>query len=70
MTIARASSRKGPHRGAPELISARDLMIGKLVGVGLAGLTQLTIWTVVGLTITSPAMPVLMAQVDPFTSRR
>ncbi len=30
-------------------ITARDLMIGKLVGVGLAGMTQLSIWAVVGL---------------------
>ena len=36
-------------------ITARDLMIGKLVGVGLAGMTQLAIWAVVGLAMSGYA---------------
>ncbi|HEU4928384.1 MAG TPA: ABC transporter permease, partial [Candidatus Krumholzibacteria bacterium] len=36
-------------------ITARDLMIGKLVGVGLAGMTQLSIWAVVGLAMSGYA---------------
>ena len=44
-------------------LTPRDLMIGKLVGVGLAGFTQLGIWAVAGLAITSPALPALAAQV-------
>jgi ABC-2 type transport system permease protein len=46
-------------------LSARDLMIGKLVGVGLAGLTQLAIWTVLGLSLTGSAAPAILAQVGP-----
>ena len=68
MTIAKSIVEEKGTRIIEVLLSslaARDLMIGKLVGVGLAGLTQLTIWTVVGLTITSSAMPVLLAQMGP-----
>jgi ABC-2 type transport system permease protein len=36
-------------------LTARDLMLGKLIGVGLAGLTQLTIWAVLGLAMSSYA---------------
>jgi ABC-2 type transport system permease protein len=36
-------------------LTARDLMLGKLIGVGLAGLTQLTIWAVVGLAMSGYA---------------
>lgn len=36
-------------------ITARDLMIGKLVGVGLAGMTQLAIWALVGLAMSGYA---------------
>jgi ABC-2 type transport system permease protein len=46
-------------------ITPRDLMIGKLVGVGLAGFTQLGIWTVVGLALTGSALPAVLAQVGP-----
>jgi ABC-2 type transport system permease protein len=48
-------------------LSARDLMIGKLVGVGLAGFTQLAIWTVAGLALTGPAAPAILAQVGPIS---
>jgi ABC-2 type transport system permease protein len=48
-------------------ISARDLMIGKLVGVGLAGLTQLAIWTFMGLALTGGAAPAILAEVGPIS---
>lgn len=34
-------------------VEPRDLLVGKVVGIGLAGLTQMAIWAVVGLAITS-----------------
>jgi ABC-2 type transport system permease protein len=46
-------------------LTARDLILGKLVGVGMAGLTQLAIWALVGLTLTGGALPVVMAQIGP-----
>jgi ABC-2 type transport system permease protein len=48
-------------------LSARDLMVGKLVGVGLAGLTQLVIWVLAGLAMTGSAAPAVLAQVGPIT---
>ncbi len=36
-------------------LTPRDLMLGKLVGVGLAGLTQLSIWALVGLAMSGYA---------------
>jgi ABC-2 type transport system permease protein len=36
-------------------LTPRDLMLGKLVGVGLAGMTQLAIWALVGLAMSGYA---------------
>ena len=36
-------------------IEPRDLLLGKVVGIGLAGLTQMAIWAVVGFAITAYA---------------
>lgn len=36
-------------------VSTRELMTGKLIGVGLAGLTQLSIWALIGLAISTYA---------------
>jgi ABC-2 type transport system permease protein len=46
-------------------ITSRDLMIGKLVGVGMAGFLQLAIWAVAGLAITGSALPALFAAIGP-----
>jgi len=68
MTIAKSIVEEKGSRVIEVLLSslsARDLMIGKLVGVGLAGLTQLAIWTVVGLALTGTAAPALLATIGP-----
>ncbi len=46
-------------------LTPKDLVLGKLVGVGMAGLTQLSIWTLVGLTLTGGALPIVLAQLGP-----
>jgi ABC-2 type transport system permease protein len=51
MTIAKSIVEEKGSRVIEVLLSAvspRDLMLGKLIGVGLAGLTQLGTWAVVG----------------------
>ena len=52
ITISRSIIEEKSSRVIEVLLSSltpRDLMMGKLVGVGLAGMTQLAIWAVVGL---------------------
>ncbi|HEX6791106.1 MAG TPA: ABC transporter permease [Candidatus Krumholzibacteria bacterium] len=64
MTIARSITEEKQSRIIEVLLStltSRDLMLGKLIGVGLAGMTQLLIWAVVGLAITSSALPAIAA---------
>jgi ABC-2 type transport system permease protein len=46
-------------------LTAKDLILGKLVGVGLAGMTQLVIWAVAGLALSASALPALVAQAGP-----
>jgi len=46
-------------------ISPRDLLFGKVVGTGLAGLTQLVIWSVAGLALTAPGLIGALAEVGP-----
>lgn len=68
MTIAKSIVEEKGSRIIEVLLSMltpRDLMLGKLVGVGMAGLTQLVIWAVVGLALTGTALPMLMAQIGP-----
>jgi len=68
MTIAKSIVEEKGSRIVEVLLSslsARDLMVGKLVGVGLAGLTQLALWTVMGLALTGSAAPAVMAQIGP-----
>lgn len=58
MTISRSIVEEKGSRVIEVLLSsltARDLMVGKLVGVGLAGLTQLSIWALVGLAMSGYA---------------
>lgn len=68
VTIAKSIVEEKGSRIIEVLLSAvtpRDLIMGKLVGVGMAGITQLAIWTVVGLTFTGGALPMIMAQIGP-----
>jgi ABC-2 type transport system permease protein len=68
MTIARSVTEEKQSRIIEVLLSgltARDLMVGKLVGVGLAGITQLVIWAALGLVITGSALPMLAARMGP-----
>jgi len=68
MTIAKSITDEKGSRIIEVLLSsltARDLMIGKLVGVGLAGMTQLAIWAVVGLALTGSLLPALATQIGP-----
>jgi ABC-2 type transport system permease protein len=68
MTIAKSIVEEKGSRIVEVLLSAlpaRDLMVGKLVGVGLAGMTQLGIWTVLGLVLTGSSAPAVLAQVGP-----
>jgi len=56
MTISKSIIEEKNSRVIEVLLSAvspRDLMWGKLVGVGLAGLTQLGVWAVIGLSLSS-----------------
>jgi len=47
-------------------VTPRDLMMGKLVGVGLAGMTQLAIWAVVGLAMSGYAATSSIAMLASF----
>lgn len=64
VTIAKSIVEEKSSRIIEVLLSTltpKDLIMGKLVGVGMAGLTQLGIWTLVGLTLTGGAIPMAMA---------
>jgi ABC-2 type transport system permease protein len=68
VTIAKSIVEEKGSRIIEVLLSAvtpRDLIIGKLVGVGMAGITQLAIWTVVGLTITGGGIAFALAKMGP-----
>ena len=55
ITISRSIIEEKASRIVEVLLSSvdpRDLLLGKVVGIGLAGLTQLLIWSVMGLVIT------------------
>jgi ABC-2 type transport system permease protein len=68
LTIAKSITEEKGSRIIEVLLSSvtsRDLMIGKLVGVGMAGFTQLAIWALAGLAITGSALPALFAAVGP-----
>jgi ABC-2 type transport system permease protein len=58
ITISRSIVEEKGSRVIEVLLSSltpRDLMLGKLVGVGLAGMTQLAIWALVGLAMSGYA---------------
>ncbi|MCI0451514.1 MAG: ABC transporter permease [Candidatus Latescibacteria bacterium] len=58
ITISRSIVEEKGSRVIEVLLSSltpRDLMMGKLVGVGLAGMTQLSIWALVGLAMSGYA---------------
>ncbi|HXV14668.1 MAG TPA: ABC transporter permease, partial [Candidatus Krumholzibacteria bacterium] len=58
VTISRSIVEEKGSRVIEVLLSSltpRDLMLGKLVGVGLAGMTQLSIWALVGLAMSGYA---------------
>jgi ABC-2 type transport system permease protein len=68
VTIAKSIVEEKGSRIIEVLLSSltpKDLILGKLVGVGMAGFTQLAIWTLVGLTLTGGALPVMLAQIGP-----
>jgi ABC-2 type transport system permease protein len=68
LTIAKSIVEEKGSRIIEVLLSTltpRDLIIGKLVGVGMAGFTQLGIWTVVGLTLTGGGLPMALAKLGP-----
>jgi ABC-2 type transport system permease protein len=56
VTISRSILEEKGSRVIEVLLSSvepRDLLLGKVVGIGLAGLTQLVIWSVMGLVVTA-----------------
>jgi len=56
MTISKSIIEEKGSRVMEVLLSSltpRDIMVGKLVGVGLAGLTQLLVWALLGLALSS-----------------
>src|SRR5678809_1556633 len=64
VTIAKSIVEEKGSRIIEVLLSTltpRDLIMGKLVGVGMAGFTQLGIWTLMGLVLTGGGLPVLLA---------
>ncbi|HKW13809.1 MAG TPA: ABC transporter permease [Candidatus Krumholzibacteria bacterium] len=68
VTIAKSIVEEKSSRIIEVLLSAltpRDLVMGKLVGVGLAGFTQLGIWTAIGLAVAGGALPFVLAKVGP-----
>ncbi len=69
MTIAKSIIEEKGSRVIEVLLSAvspRDLMLGKLVGVGLAGLTQLGVWALMGIAFAVYASMGLVAQLSSF----
>jgi ABC-2 type transport system permease protein len=68
VTIAKSIVEEKSSRIVEVLLSAltpKELIVGKLVGVGMAGFTQLGIWSAIGLTLTGGALPLLMAKMGP-----
>jgi len=68
VTIAKSIVEEKGSRIIEVLLSAvtpKDLIVGKLVGVGMTGLTQLAIWTTLGLTLTGGAAPFVLAKLGP-----
>ena len=56
VTISRSIIEEKGSRVIEVLLSSvepRDLLLGKVVGIGMAGLTQLVIWSVMGLAVTA-----------------
>lgn len=56
ITISRSIIEEKGSRVIEVLLSSvepRDLLVGKVVGIGLAGLTQLVIWSVMGIVVTA-----------------
>jgi ABC-2 type transport system permease protein len=69
ITISRSVIEEKSSRVIEVLLSSltpRDLMLGKLVGVGLAGMTQLSIWAVVGLAMSGYAATSSIAMLTSF----
>ncbi len=69
ITISRSIVEEKGSRVIEVLLSSltpRDLMMGKLVGVGLAGMTQLAIWAVVGLAMSGYAATSSIAMLASF----
>lgn len=69
VTISRSIVEEKGSRVIEVLLSSltpRDLMLGKLVGVGLAGMTQLSIWAVVGLAMSGYAATSAVAMLSSF----
>lgn len=69
VTISRSIVEEKGSRVIEVLLSSltpRDLMLGKLVGVGLAGMTQLSIWAVVGLAMSGYAATSAFAMMSSF----
>lgn len=63
MTISRSIVEEKGSRVIEVLLSSltpRDLMVGKLVGVGLAGLTQLSVWGLGGLAMSTVSGAIAM----------
>jgi ABC-2 type transport system permease protein len=69
VTISRSIVEEKGSRVIEVLLSSltpRDLMLGKLVGVGLAGMTQLSIWAVVGMAMSGYAATSAFAMLSSF----
>ncbi|HEX5132134.1 MAG TPA: ABC transporter permease [Candidatus Krumholzibacteria bacterium] len=69
MTISKSIIEEKGSRVIEVLLSAvtpRDLMVGKLVGVGLAGLTQLSVWASMGAVVSLYASMGLVATLSSF----
>lgn len=69
VTISRSIVEEKGSRVIEVLLSSltpRDLMLGKLVGVGLAGMTQLSIWALVGLAMSGYAATSAFAMMSSF----
>lgn len=69
VTISRSIVEEKGSRVIEVLLSSltpRDLMLGKLVGVGLAGMTQLSIWALVGMAMSGYAATSAVAMLSSF----
>jgi ABC-2 type transport system permease protein len=69
MTISKSIIEEKGSRVIEVLLSAvtpRELMWGKLIGVGLAGLTQLGAWAIIGIAIAGTAATGVVAQLASF----